>query len=179
VTAAAIGVIGVVLGAAIAAFAQQLRPSARSVRGAARLLRDELWDTWAYADKVKRAGSWPSSSKADRAFPKRVWSKRRDLLAAELGRRDWVSVASAYQAVDEIKKARRPAGESLSETEKTKLETWLKEIDAARKDLYGLTGWLPTITQALRRTPHLKTRPELLRPQYEPAADRRVPRHAR
>jgi len=145
---AIIGLIGVVVGGAIGAFVQQLRPSSRSVRGAARLLRDELDLTLTYAESVLEAGSWQPSG---RAFSDDLWLDRRSLLAAELGRRDWISVKGAYQAVEKIRTAKAPPNDPLSTAERTPLEGAVDDIRGGCDVLDNLSGPLPTITQTVRR----------------------------
>ena len=148
---AIIGLIGVVVGGAITAFAQQLRPNSRSVRGAARLLREELDLTLTYADLVLKAGSWQLS---DEAFSNELWLDRRGLLAAELGHRDWISVKGAYQAVERIRTAKLSPNDPLSMAERTPLEGAVDEIKGGCHVLDKLSGPFPTITQAVRRRIH-------------------------
>ena len=148
---AIIGVIGVVVGGAIAVFAQQLRPDARSVRGAARLLHEELDLTLKYAEVVLQAQSW-GAAPSSRAFSAQQWSDRRSLFAAELGRRDWISVKTAYKAVETIQAAKRSDDDgNLSEAEHGPLEGAVREIRDAGEVLDALSGRWPTITQSWRR----------------------------
>ena len=108
-----IALAGVVVGGAITAFAQQLRPNARNVQGAARLLREEFDLTATYASEVLEAGAWQPNG---RAFSDEVWSDRRSLLAAELGRSDWTAVIGAHHAVQALvpPRAGREVLDSLS-----------------------------------------------------------------
>jgi hypothetical protein len=145
---AIIGVIGVVVGGAIAVFAQQLRPNARSVRGAARLLDGELGLTWAYAHTVLKARSWQPTG---RALSAELWADRRSLLAAELGREDWKSVTAGYEAVEEIRAAQSAGHGVLSEVETRLLNEAVGKIVDARNFLDYLSGSLPTTRQAWRR----------------------------
>jgi len=151
-SSAIIGLIGVVVGGAIAAFAQQLRPNSRSVRGAARLLHENLDLARTYAELVLKTGSWQPG---DRAFSDDdLWPDRRSLLAAELGREDWISVKSAYQAVGRIRAAKLSPRNPLSTTERTPLEIAVEEIKVGCHVLDKLSGPFPTTTQALRRRIH-------------------------
>ena len=150
-SSAIIGLIGIVVGGAIAAFAQQLRPSSRSVRGAARLLHDELDLALTYARLTLKTGSWQPG---DRAFLEDAWLDRRDLLAAELGRKDWTSVKSAYQAVGRLRAERPSRNDPLSMSQRATLESAADEIEVGCKVLYKLSGPFPTITQTLRRKTH-------------------------
>jgi hypothetical protein len=77
VSAAIVALIGIVAGGAIAALVQ-LRSSARSVRGAACLLRDELDLTLTYAESVLSARD---RQRRNRAFSHVLWVDRRSLLA--------------------------------------------------------------------------------------------------
>jgi len=99
VSAALIGLAGVVIGGAIAAFVQ-LRSSARNVRGAARLVREELGLSVTYLQSV---GESPESQGLGQALASGVWLNERSLLAAELGRKDWHTVNEANRAVDAIR----------------------------------------------------------------------------
>jgi hypothetical protein len=147
---AIIGLIGVVVGGAIGAFAQQLRPSARGVRGAARLVHEELGLTRAYATTVLTQQSWQPK---ERAFSDNQWSDRRALLAAELGLLDWMRVKLAYDAVVAIRAA-KPRGTDpvpLSRDNQALLDRAVAEIELGRKALASLAGPFPTITQSLRR----------------------------
>ena len=143
-----IGLAGVVVGGAIAAFAQQLRPNARTVRGAARLLREEFDLTATYAADVIEAGAWRPSG---RAVSDDVWSDRRSLLAAELGRRDWIAVRDAHHAVEAIWAARRATDEPLSPDAEHELQEALVPLRAGCDVLDSLSGAFPTITQTYRR----------------------------
>ena len=145
---AVIGLVGIVLGGAIAVFAQQLRPNARSVRGAARLLHGELDLTLKYANDVLDAQSWQPGG---RALSTALWADRRSLLAAELGRSDWTAVSAAYEAVQEIRAAKRSERALLSEAETGLFNRSVAEIKGACDVLDYLSGPLPTITQWLRR----------------------------
>jgi hypothetical protein len=144
---ALIGLVGIVVGGAIALFAQQLRPNARNVRAAARLLRGELDLTLAYTKKVLDARSWQPEG---RALSVELWTDRRSLLAAELGEEDWKVVAAAYDAIEEIRATKRPRSR-LWEEEVEKLDEARGKITQAREVLGKLSGQLPTITQSLRR----------------------------
>lgn len=61
--AALIGLAGVVIGGAIAAFVQ-LRSSARNVRGAARLVREELGLSLTYLESVRQTGTSQAAGQA-------------------------------------------------------------------------------------------------------------------
>ncbi len=143
-----IALAGVVVGGAITAFAQQLRPNARTVRGAARLLREEFDLTAAYGANVIEEGVWQPNG---RVFSDDVWSDRRSLLAAELGRRDWIAVRDAHHAVEAIRAARPATDEPLSPHAKRKLQEALVPLRAGCDVLDSLSGAFPTITQAYRR----------------------------
>ncbi len=123
-SSAIIGLIGVVVGGALAAVLQ-LRSSARSVRGSARLLREELDLTLSFVELLQRKTCWQPGAGACRD---ELWLDRRSLLAMELSRGDWISVKSAYQAVEAIRAATRPVGEPFSKDERLLLE------GAAEKD---------------------------------------------
>jgi hypothetical protein len=77
VSAAIVALIGIVAGGAIAALVQ-LWSSARSVRGAACLLRDELDLTLTYGESVLSARD---RQRRNRAFSHVLWVDRRSLLA--------------------------------------------------------------------------------------------------
>jgi len=146
-SSAIIGLIGVVVGGGIAAFVQ-LRSSARSVRGSARLLREELDLTLVFVESVLKEASWPPRGPT---CSNELWLDRRSLLAMELGRRDWVSVKSAYQAVETIRGAAGLADEPLSTDARPRLEGAAEEVRVGRDTLDNLSGPLPAITQAWRR----------------------------
>jgi hypothetical protein len=143
-----IALAGVVVGGAITAFAQQLRPNARNVRGAARLLREEFDLTATYGAEVIEAGVWQPNG---RALSDDVWSERKSLLAAELGRRDWIAVSDAHDAVEAIRTARPATDEPLSPDGKSELQEALVPLRAGCAVLDSLTGPWPTITQTYRR----------------------------
>jgi hypothetical protein len=144
VNAALIGLAGVVIGGAIAAFVQ-LRSSARNVRGAARLVREELGQSATYLESVPRTQQWPALGQA---LASDVWLDVRSLLADELGRQDWLAVNNAYRAVDAI----RPlASKRLPSLEHPVPDQSIKEIDAACSVLDALSGPFPSITQTWRR----------------------------
>lgn len=143
-TAALIGLAGVVIGGGIAAFVQ-LRSSARSVRGAARLLREELGLSLTYLDSVRKRGT---SQALGPALSNEVWLDTRSLLAAELGRRDWLAVNQAYRAVDAI---RPVADKGLLTLEHRVPDQSIQDIRDACTVLEELSGPFPSITQAWRR----------------------------
>jgi hypothetical protein len=149
VTSALIGLIGVVLGGGIAAFLQ-LRSSARTVRGSARLLREELALTLSFVESVLKEG-WQRNG---RVCSDALWLERRSLLAMELGRQDWLSVQSAYQIVETIRAATPLADEPLSmdaRDARPLLEDAAKKIRGGRDTLDSLSGSHPAITQYWRR----------------------------
>jgi hypothetical protein len=94
VTAALIGLGGVVIGGAIGGFVANLRPNVRSVRGTARLLHDDL----------------EASAQRSQTFPTGVWEDRRELLAAELGLADWRAVRDWARAAAELSARSRGNG---------------------------------------------------------------------
>ena len=145
-TSALIGLIGVVVGGGIAAFLQ-LRSSARSVRGSARLLREELDLTLIFVESVLKEG-WQRNG---RVCSDALWLDRRSLLAMELGRQDWLSVQSAYQMVETIRAATPLAHEPLSMDARPLLEDAAKRIRGGRDTLDSLSGSHPAITQYWRR----------------------------
>lgn len=147
---AIIGLIGVVVGGGIAAVLQ-LRSSARSVRGSARLLREELDLSLVFVESVRKEERWRPSG---RACSDGLWLDRRSLLAMELGRRDWTAVKDAYQAVETVRAATHLTGEPLSPDAQLLLAAAAKEIRGGRDTLDSLSGPLPAMTQAWRRRRH-------------------------
>lgn len=146
-SAALIGLAGVVIGGAIAAFVQ-LRSSARNVRGAARLVREELGLSLTYLESVRQTRT---SQAAGQALANGVWLNMRSLLAAELGREDWLAVNKAYRAVDAI---RSLASKRPLTLEHPLVDRSIEEIRAACAVLDALSGPFPSITQTWRRRRH-------------------------
>jgi hypothetical protein len=146
-TQAAIGLIGVVVGGVITAFVQQLRPNARRVRAAARLLLEELTAALTYGEGLLKSRS---DSTRDRTPSNALWLEQRGLLAAELGRPDWTALTDAYRAVEEIESASERTNE-FSPVEREILESAVQAVREGRDVLDALSGSLPTITQTLRR----------------------------
>lgn len=143
-SAALIGLAGVVIGGAIAAFVQ-LRSSARNVRGAARLVHDELDLSLGYLESVREN---PTSQTPGQALASGVWVNVRNLLAAELGRKDWLTVNKAYRTVYAI---RLSPSTRLLTLDDPVLDRSIEEIRAACAVLDALSGSFPSITQTLRR----------------------------
>src|SRR4051794_36078907 len=131
VTAALIGLGGVVVGGAVGGFLASLRPNVRIVRGTARLLHADL----------------EATVRGSQQFPLPLWEDRRELLAAELGLADWVDVRDGVEAASALSTA-ATAGPALSKEE-------FEALDARRERalavLEGLSGGWPWTTQIRRR----------------------------
>jgi hypothetical protein len=100
---ALIGLIGVVVGAALSGgvtWFMARRTDARQTRAAARLVQDELGEIYSYAHLhvyLAHAGSQSPTTFAE--FSLEAWDKQRGILAENLADDAWLKVAIAYRNV--------------------------------------------------------------------------------
>jgi hypothetical protein len=144
------GLVGVLVGAGVGFVAQYLRPSARSVRGAARLLDQELEATSSFIAGVLSLDAWQGGG--GDALPNDLWLDRRALLAAELGPRDWYTLRAAYESVDSLRALSATAMVGpLPAAVREQLALASGRVAGGRASLQALSGKRPQLVQMWRR----------------------------